>query len=350
MRRLFTLFVAAILGMAVNAQDIETYTALKVAGDNVPVIDGTIDAIWKDVEMVPLAKVPEHSNITVPDPDPTDFYAEYGMLWNADGIFVVMKIVDDVVVIFDDYYADNGVDADMWWTDDHQNLLFSKDLSDGTAGFTQWEFAYQFNVDQEEKLSSDLWANAALISGDLVQTAWDKSLNDENTYLLETFIEWGAFADGAYTPADDAVIYMEARARDDDDGDGVAGDTWESMFQWSTTNYGVESNGEGMGAITLSGTEVEPSAVAELAVARKLEVFPNPAGQSTKLLISLDSQSDVSVSMFDMSGKLVQKDVFTGNAAGENYINLNVSDVPQGIYFLNVESDSNSGVVKFVKR
>lgn len=346
----FTLLMVAIFGLAAFAQDTESYTALKVSGENVPVIDGTIDAIWGNVTMAPLEKVPEsspgtvHANITVPDPDATDFYAEFGMLWDATGMFFVFKVVDDIIVMDDDYYPDNGVDADQWWTDDHVNLLFSKNL--GNETFNQWEFAYQYNVDQEEKLSSDLWANPAVISEDLVETAWDDSQNGEDTYLLETFISWDAFDDGNFIASEGATIYGEARARDDDD-DGA----WESMFQWSTVNYGVESDGTGMGEITLSATEVEAVAVAlNKANERKMEVYPNPAKDMAELKIMLDIPGNVKISFFDMSGKQLSQSVYSSRAAGKNILPLNTYELPQGIYFINVETNSNSDILKFVKR
>ena len=112
----FIIFIVTLFSLAIFAQDTESYTALKVTGDNVPVIDGTIDALWDNVEIVPLEKVPEiggvvHTNITVPDPTEDDFYAEFGMVWNEDGMYFLFRVVDDVIVIFEDYNTSNSTPA-----------------------------------------------------------------------------------------------------------------------------------------------------------------------------------------------------------------------------------------------
>lgn len=343
-KAIFTLILAAIFGWNAYAQDDpETYTAYKVTGEMVPVIDGTIEPAWNSVEKVPLLKVPEiggevHPNITVPDPDPTDYYAEIGMCWNDDGIFFYFLVVDDKIVIEEDYYTDNEIEADQWWVDDNINILFSEDLYNQV--FTQWEFAWQPGVDQEEKLSSDLWANPALIDGELVESAW---YNDGNTWVLETFIDWFAFADD---PTPGQPIFLEARARDDDD-DGP----WESMFQWSTINYNIETDGIGMGEVTLSETELAPTGVPVAAGGIEgLRIYPNPSMGLSDLEITLDRRSQVGVSVYDMSGKRLLEQLYGERAAGSNTLPLDLESLQKGVYLINVKTAERSSVVKFVRQ
>jgi len=348
-----TLLFATILGLIAFAQDTESYTALKVTGANVPVIDGTIDAIWDNVEIVPLTKVPEqggeiHPNITVPDPDSSDYYAEIGMLWNEAGIFFLFNVTDDIVVIYEDYDTGNDTPADKWWWDDNINILFSKDLLN--ESFTQWEFAWQPGIDQEEKLSSDDWLNAALIDISLVSSAWH---NEGDLWQLETFISWGAFDDGNgydYIGAGED-IYLEARARDDDD-DGEDNNSWETMFQWSTVNYNVENDGNGMGTVTLSGTEVQaPSGLSEEKGAfGNLSVYPNPSNGISEMQLNLENAGNVNVSVFDLSGKLVSELTYENKPAGDNLLPLSLESLQPGVYFLNVRSDNASDVVKYIRQ
>jgi hypothetical protein len=347
----FTLLIAAIFGISVSAQDTESYTALKVTGDQVPVIDGTIDAIWNHVETVPLTKVPKkngviHENIFVPNPDPSDFSAEFGMLWNEDGMYFIFSVTDDKIVIYEDYYTDNDTPADKWWYDDNINLLFSKDLVN--IVFTQWEFAWQPGINQEEKLSSDDWANPALIDISLVKSAW---YNDGNLWILETFIDWEAFADGNALITPDMIIFMEARARDDDD-DYAVGNLWESMFQWSTDNYLVEDDGTGMGSVTLSSTEVEPVGVADAGIPGDggISIFPNPSRGFSDLQLTLLSGGDVSVAVSDLSGKIIDHIRYGGLSSGEHILPVALTTLPQGIYFLHVSSASESTVLKYVRQ
>jgi len=349
----FTFLLVACLSRLIFAQDTESYTALKVSGDNVPVIDGTIDAIWDNVLIIPLEKVPEkdgsiHSNITVPNPELDDYYAEFGLLWNEDGLYALFRVVDDVLVIFEDYDPANSTPADKWWVDDNINLLFNKDLSNNTgASFTQWEFAWQPGIDQEEKLSSDDWLNAALIDISLVNSTWNQ---DGNTWTLETFIDWEAFADGAAVITPDMDIYMEARARDDDDME--VDNPWETMFQWSTTNYEIENTGEGLGTVTLSSTEVEaPEAVNDL-LNDQLEarLVPNYSKGYTNLQFDLEKPGDVIVTLYEISGKMVNEFTLHQQSAGENSIPLDLNSLQQGVYLIHVRSNENYSVLKYIKQ
>jgi hypothetical protein len=348
MRKLtFTLLLAVVFGFQAFAQDAETYTVLKVAGGNTPVIDGTIDAIWKSVQIIPVTKVPEiggevHPNITEPHPAASDYSAFWGALWNTEGIFFYYKVVDDKLTIVDDYYTDNEIAADMWWTDDNINILFSKDLVNNS--FQQWEFAWQPGVDQEEKLTSDLWANPALIPGSSAKSKW---FHDGTTWILETFIYWDAFADGNATITPGMKIYFEVRARDDDD-DG----TWETMYQWSTINYNVESDGLGMGEVTLSATEVQPSnvGVSYKNQSGKMALYPNTSDGLTQLQLNLAKQGNVAVTVYDMTGKMINEMRFNDKPAGQNLIPLNLSMLRQGMYVLNVSSDNGSGLLKYIRQ
>jgi hypothetical protein len=340
---IFILLLTGILGlMAYSQGDTESYTAYKVTGDMVPVIDGVIEPAWYSVEKVPLQKVPEdggaiHPNITVPNPDPSDFYAEFGTCWNDSGIFFYFMVVDDKIVIEDDNAATNTVPNDQWWTDDNINILFSKDLTNAT--WEQWEFAWQEGINQEEKLSSDDWLNAAKIDQNLVQSAW---YNDGTTWVLETYIDWWAFKDD---PTPGEAIYLEARARDDDD-DG----TWESMFQWSTIRYQVENDGIGLGAVTLSETELTPTGIAPVMEhTGDLRVFPNPTGGRSDLAVTLERAGNVGVTVYDMSGKSVLDQAYSGRAAGKNLLPLHLESLRKGMYMVRVTTVERTCTVKLVK-
>lgn len=347
----FTILITLVFGLITLAQDTESYTALKVTGDNIPVIDGTIDAIWSNVEIVPLTKVPEidgevHPNITVPDPEPDDYYAEFGMLWNEDGMYFLFTVVDDIIVIYEDYDTGNDTPADKWWWDDNINILFSKDLVNST--FTQWEFAWQPGIDQEEKLTSNDWLNPMPdgMETEFVESAW---YNDGDTWTLETFISWDAFLGSTYTAGGD--IYLETRARDDDD-DGVESNSWETMFQWSTVNYDIENTGEGLGTVTLSVEEVQaPSAISNVvAHFDQMGLYPNPSSGNSELHLALEDRGDVIVSVYDISGRFIKDIVFNNRPAADNSLPLNLEELSQGTYLLQVHSNNNSGVLKYVKQ
>jgi len=338
---IFTLLFALPFLAAVAQITNESYTALKIPDGKAPVIDGVIDNIWNNVEIVPLLKVPDNTNITEPNPDPTDFYAEIGMLWNDDGIFFLFKVTDDVIVIEDDDPTLSVVPADKWWTDDNINILFSKDLVN--ASFDQFEFAWQEGIDQEEKLSSDDWLNAALIDGSMVQSAW---YQDGTDWSLETFINWQSFNNGSVTITPGMKIYLEARARDDDDGG-----SWESMFQWSTTNYAVESTGEGLGEVTLSANEIEvPTGITEQSSDFNQEIiYPNPAADFARLSFNLEKPGLISVKILDLDGKEITTVLNELRPQGKQIIPLETRNLAKGNYLVKIITADGSKVVKLVK-
>ncbi len=345
---LFTLvFTVAISFPAMAQFATESYTAYKVTGSKIPVVDGTIEPVWENVTMVPLTKVPEtggavHPNIIEPSPTADDYYAEIGMVWNDDGIFFLFKVVDDIVVIEEDYDPNNDTPADQWWVDDNINILFSRYLEDYSQGFEQWEFAWQPGIDQEEKLSSDRWLNAAKIDSNLVQSAW---YNDGTTWILETFIDWQSFGNGNMLIDPEMVIYLEARARDDDDSG-----PWETMFQWSSINYDVESTGEGMGAVTLSGTELAVTGIFGNEEANNLRLYPNPASETAELEFAVNETGLVNVNVLDLSGRSVMTTTLESTNLGTNTVSLNVEALESGLYYVQVRTAETSSVAKFMRQ
>lgn len=338
-KTLFTLCLVFIVGLlSYGQEEIEYYTAKFVPEAKQPVIDGTIESVWDNVQLVHIGKVPENENITEPNPDAGDYYAEWGMAWNKTGMFVIFAITDDNIVIEDDNSTLNAQPNDQWWTDDNINLLFSRDLF--FDDWEQFEFAWQPGIDQEEKLSSDDWLNAALIPEELVESAW---YNDGDLWILETWISWEAFGNGDYELYEDDYFYCEARARDDDDGG-----TWESMFQWSTTNYGVESDGTGMGEVTLSAEDITASVK-----------NPNSALTSTyisqgfgkaNLVFNLDQPENVTVSVYTLTGKTIEVIDLDNLNVGSHRVPLEGHAKTSGIYMVKVDAGDESSVVKWIKR
>jgi hypothetical protein len=61
--------------------------------------------------------------------------------------------------------------------------------------------------------------------------------------------------------------------------------------------------------------------------------YPNPFNPKTRITFSLNEKSDVSIKIYDMSGKLV-KDLYRGtNEAGEYSVDFDASELPSGIYY-----------------
>lgn len=71
-------------------------------------------------------------------------------------------------------------------------------------------------------------------------------------------------------------------------------------------------------------------------------VFPNPG--TDNINISLERESETTISVVDMQGKLIMAERFVGSQ-----VSIDVKGIPSGIYLLIVQSDRKTGTTKFVK-
>lgn len=91
------------------------------------------------------------------------------------------------------------------------------------------------------------------------------------------------------------------------------------------------------------------TSVTEVAKANfeSFSVFPNPAANNTNLAINSDENAAVIVRVFDITGKTVSI-VSTQVVTGSNRIELNTKDLTNGVYFVEVSSDSKTSTQKLV--
>ncbi|MBL0309102.1 MAG: T9SS type A sorting domain-containing protein [Bacteroidetes bacterium] len=65
-----------------------------------------------------------------------------------------------------------------------------------------------------------------------------------------------------------------------------------------------------------------------------LNIFPNPANASSKVSISLENSTPVTLRIFDMTGKLHKEDTYTNTKSGGNTFDLNAAGLSSGTYIL----------------
>jgi hypothetical protein len=78
----------------------------------------------------------------------------------------------------------------------------------------------------------------------------------------------------------------------------------------------------------------------------RVNVFPNPVSNSTTISFSLPQLQNVSLKVFDVSGRLVATIADQLFDEGENEITWNASDIITGIYFLRMDSGNYSATKK----
>lgn len=75
----------------------------------------------------------------------------------------------------------------------------------------------------------------------------------------------------------------------------------------------------------------------------EIKVYPNPVISNLNIEF-LNSEAEAAVKLYDVSGKLI----LSTNTDG-TFTSLDLKEMPQGIYFLNVETSEKSGTFKIVK-
>lgn len=94
------------------------------------------------------------------------------------------------------------------------------------------------------------------------------------------------------------------------------------------------------GSATING----PVGVVELKDNQKIGIYPNPAKDFAVVGISLDQSASVSVSIYDITGKLVYSNAAVKVEAGQHEMKINTSDFATGTY--NVLVNTDLGILK----
>jgi hypothetical protein len=125
---------------------------------------------------------------------------------------------------------------------------------------------------------------------------------------------------------------------------------WPSGLSETYTGLDVDEfylaiEGEGISVVTSveeEGIEPQPGAVL-------LQASPNPFGGSAMLVFELAEPGQVALSVYDLSGHLVEE-LFEGFApAGPTSCLLDGDDLPQGIYLARLNANGQSAAARLVK-
>ena len=80
-----------------------------------------------------------------------------------------------------------------------------------------------------------------------------------------------------------------------------------------------------------------------------LMVYPNPVNDFGTVAFELTESSDVTVQVFNLSGKLVQTIQEANMLKGMNSITLETTELPTGTYFVRLTAGDMIKTTKFIK-
>ena len=78
----------------------------------------------------------------------------------------------------------------------------------------------------------------------------------------------------------------------------------------------------------------------------KIKVFPNPATEVVNIQFEAPVDGEIILSLFDSQGKLVKRDIIESTMVEKQ---INLQDIPAGIYFLKLTKGKLVNVYKVVK-
>ncbi len=126
---------------------------------------------------------------------------------------------------------------------------------------------------------------------------------------------------------------------------------WRSRDQGVTNPYVVYLGTHGRGIWksedVLSVTE--PIAEIEKDELANLVVFPNPMSSEGKVGFELNTNSDVTINIYDLQGKVVNNMTRINMSKGNHVIPFSVQDLSNGTYIITLKTDNSSEVIKFIK-
>ncbi len=82
--------------------------------------------------------------------------------------------------------------------------------------------------------------------------------------------------------------------------------------------------------------------VAQLSKNLAVTIYPNPAKEMATLTFSLESSSQVAITILDNIGRTISKVANQSMAAGIQTLTINTSDLASGAYFVLIRTDSGA--------
>jgi len=173
MKRVRTLLII----LALNCLPLGVVLAFDVPyAAQAPVLDGEPgDAAWARAQWVPMAHLMWGTL-----PEKGDFSGRYKLVWNAQHLYLLAEIVDDVL---HDSHADP---LDQYWEDDALEVFIDADASGGEHLFNYNAFAYHISLDNQAADMGPFLSDQDRLAGktnvrlfpEHVQSRWKRSLDE----------------------------------------------------------------------------------------------------------------------------------------------------------------------------
>lgn len=150
------------------------------------------------------------------------------------------------------------------------------------------------------------------------------------------------------------LVYSTIFSTDNNDSTKTTAEiAWINAFPAllsSTPDYRLQSSSIAATGASFSDSKFDITAgISEKGnTIRSIRLYPNPMNNSATVDLHLEEPSEVTIVVYDITGK-VAANVFTGEMnSGNNTVKINTSEIPAGIYFTTIVSNNVKKTLKTV--
>lgn len=301
--------VPSIAGM-----DVDNFSAkvlsIKHTG-TAPEIDGEYDEVWNEIAFEAVNIVLESGEGTLSD---TDLSASFKSMYDADNIYFMVEVTDDVLVECPESDLANS------WKYDNIEMYFS--------AFNTKASSY---LDGDNSLRLSVGQITSSLGGLQV-----KYVQTDTGYRYEVMLPFsGIHADLAAKANGDYKMGFEIKIADSDDADNR-----KNQIVWN--NPSGEDNSWKQTDIFGSIQFTDQGTASDFYSNVEAMIYPNPV--QNELRIDRLEQTQHSVKLFSMTGAEVYSSLVSGTS-----VKISCSDLPCGVYLLQVSNKMETFVKRIVK-
>jgi len=212
----------------------------------------------------------------------------------------------------------------------------SDEIKDTEPQKTEWDLVFRrYETFVTVPIPSYYTVTGVLLNGGVTAAEArnaDPASNEYSGYPFESNISVIGYDWKSQTTIVDSLVYF-VQAQD--------GYIYKLVF----TGY----SGLATGKIYFNKTQlVQATSVRETSNIRALALLPNPATEHVQAVFTLMNESDVTIKIFDLSGKS-HFNTRTLARAGVNVLTLSTAQLARGFYLLSVDDGSNQLTYKLIK-
>jgi plastocyanin len=213
------------------------------------------------------------------------------------------------------------------------------------------------NKDAFESAPIDL---SSMVSGDQLLMTFDYAYKKKHSTDNEKIVIYGTnncgatwFAIKTYTSdaLDDNIMATNFASPDAADWQTKQFEIY-SLFFVDNFRYKIEFVSDGGNNIYIDNINIFPASelgTNDLNVSNKLSVYPNPTTKNATISYYSTNNSEASIVVYNMIGEKVQT-VYNGSIVqGENLFTVSMSNLPKGVYFVNIQDAKGTKTVKLIK-